>query len=367
MERSHNSAMPWSLVMMVAVLSVVSVVNLYSTGLQSQSTVHLSQSAWIAMGFVVMAIVSKLDGRFLRQGVWLFYGVTVLALALVLVFGTEVNGSRRWLDLGFARFQPSEIAKPAVIMALAAWFQREAREDGYTLKDLIPVAFILGAPMFLILQEPDLGHTMMLLFIGGTMVAFEKFERRAVVVLLIAGLTLAPAAWMFVLRDYQKDRVLTLLDRDGDALGSGWHARQARLAVGSGGLLGKGHGEGTQVAGGFLPENHTDFVFAHLAEEYGFLGSTLVLILYFSLIIGILGCAARARDRFGAGIAVGVASLFFWHVVMNVGMVLNVLPVTGVTLPLMSYGGSSVLTVMLSVGLVLNIDGRRRMVRNYID
>jgi rod shape determining protein RodA len=221
------------------------------------------------------------------------------------------------------------------------------------------VGLLLGLPMFLVLQEPDLGHTLMLLFIGGTMLAFEKFERRALVTAVLVFLVAAPFLWKFVLRDYQKDRILTLVDSDADALGAGWHARQARVAVGSGGLLGKGHGDGTQVAGGFLPENHTDFVFANLAEEQGFLGAAVVLGLYLLLVMCALRSAAMARDKFGGHVAVGVAALVFWGVLMNMGMVLNMLPVTGVTLPLMSYGGTSVLTVMSAIGLLLNINLRR--------
>ena len=357
----------WVIVGLVVALSIVSVINLHSTGLGATSDVHLRQLGWLCIGFIIMLVVTYIDGRLIQQSAWFFYGSVVLMLALVLVFGTKVNGATRWLDLGFMRFQPSELAKVATILALATVFQRMSRPDGYTLKDLLPVAVLLGVPMFLILREPDLGHTLMVLFIGATMVAFEKFERRAFIILSVSAVLCLPLIWTSVLRDYQKDRFLTLIDQSGDALGTGWHARQAEVAVGSGGLLGKGHGEGTQVAGGFLPENHTDFVFAHLAEERGFVGAAAVLLLYFLLIIAALNCAARARDRFSAGVAVGVAALIFWHVVMNVGMVLNILPVTGVTLPLLSYGGTSALTVMFAIGLLLNIDRRRSMFRTQLD
>lgn len=360
-------SVPWSIVFLVVALSVVSVLNLHSTGLGAANPVHLSQLTWLGIGFVLMVVVALIDSRLIQQSTWVFYGAVVVLLALVLVFGTEVNGSRRWLDLGFTRFQPSELAKLAVILALASWFQKSGRPDGYSLRELVPIGAILGVPMILVLQEPDLGHTLMLLFIGGTMVGFERFERRALIIIGVTALLSAPIAWTAVLHDYQKDRVLTLFDQSGDALGTGWHARQSKVAVGSGGLLGKGYGKGTQVAGGFLPENHTDFVFAHLAEEHGFLGATGVLLMYFFLILAGLGCAARARDRFSAGVAVGVSALIFWHVLMNVGMVLNILPVTGVTLPLLSYGGTSALTVMLGIGLLLNIDLRRSMFRSQLD
>ncbi len=349
----------WRIVGLVVALGAVSVLNLHSTSSATGSTVYLSQLYWLSIGLGVMAAVASVEYRNLQRLAPVFWMVVVVLLALVLLVGKEVNGSRRWLDLGVVGFQPSELAKLAVILNLAAWFQKVPRPGGYTLRDLMPVGMLLGVPMLLILQEPDLGHTLMLFFIGCTMLAYERFERRALVTAIAIGLVAAPLVWTFVLRDYQKNRILTLLDSEADTLGAGWHARQSRVAVGSGGLVGKGHREGTQVAGGFLPENHTDFVFANLAEEQGFVGGALVLGLYLLLILGALQAASAARDKFGGHVAVGVAALIFWHVVMNLGMVLNLLPVTGVTLPLLSYGGTSVLTVMAAMGLLLNINLRR--------
>ncbi|MEE2787435.1 MAG: rod shape-determining protein RodA [Myxococcota bacterium] len=340
-------------------LGMTGIVNLESTASGAAKNVHVGQSIWFVLGLGVMVVVGALDQQRLRRYSGLFYLLTVGLLIAVLLVGKEVNGSRRWLDFGFASLQPSELAKIAIIVALATWFNRVIRPDGYTMTDLVPVAVLLGVPMFLVLQEPDLGHTLMLFFIGGTMLVYEKFERRALVTLIAVGLIGVPLAWNFVLRDYQKDRVLTLLDAGGGRQGTGWHATQARVAVGSGGLRGKGQGRGTQVAGGFLPENHTDFVFAHLAEERGFVGATPALLLYFCLMIAALRIARSAASRFGGVIAVGVCALIFWHVLMNVGMVLNLLPVTGVTLPLLSYGGSSMLTVMAGMGLLINVDRNR--------
>ncbi len=349
----------WSLIGLVVLLGTISVVNLHSSSMAAGSEVYLRHLYWLLLGLGVMVGVAAVDYRNLQRLAPPFYATVVVLLALVLVVGKEVNGSRRWLDLGFVGFQPSELAKLAIILTLASWFQRYPRPGGYGLRDVIPVGLLLGVPMFLVLQEPDLGHTLMLMFIGGSMLAFEKFDRRAMVTVLFVGLAAAPLLWQFVLRDYQKDRILTLVDAEADTRGAGWHARQSRVAVGSGGLLGKGHGDGTQVAGGFLPENHTDFVFANLAEEHGFVGGGVVLGIYLLIVLGALRSASLARDKFGGHVAVGVGALVFWHVVMNMGMVLNVLPVTGVTLPLLSYGGTSVLTVMAAMGLLLNINLRR--------
>lgn len=349
----------WKLIGLVTLLGCVSVFNLHSTSSATGSEIYLKHLYWLLIGGGVMAFVAVLDYHNLQRLAPVFYAAVVVLLVLVLLVGKEVNGSRRWLDLGFVGFQPSELAKLALILTLAGWFQRTPRPSGYALRDLVPVGLLIGVPMFLVLQEPDLGHTLMLLFISSSMLAYERFERRAVLTVAVLAVVLAPLMWLFVLRDYQKNRILTLLDGKADVRGAGWHARQSRVAVGSGGLFGKGHGDGTQVAGGFLPENHTDFVFANLAEEQGFVGGALVLGIYLFIILGALRSAAMARDRFGGHVAVGVAALVFWHVVMNMGMVLNVLPVTGVTLPLMSYGGTSVLTVMAAMGLLLNVNLRR--------
>ncbi|MBU0553763.1 rod shape-determining protein RodA [Myxococcota bacterium] len=350
---------PWVLLIALLGLCALSVYNLHSTSMAAGNTIYLRHLYWMLIGGGVMIVVALIDYRSLQRFVPLFYLGVLTLLLLVLLVGKEVNGSKRWIDLGFVGFQPSELAKLAIILSLASWFQRVPRPGGYALKDLLPVAALIGLPMLLILLEPDLGHTLMLLFISGSMLVFERFERRAMVTLLIFGLASAPFVWEFVLRDYQKSRILTLVDSKADTHGAGWHARQARVAVGSGGFFGKGHGHGTQVAGGFLPENHTDFVFANLAEEQGFLGGFFVLALYLALIISALRSASMARDRFGRHVAVGVGALIFWHVLMNMGMVLNILPVTGVTLPLLSYGGTSVVTVMSAMGLLLNIHLRR--------
>ena len=356
----------WPLIGAVALLAVMGVANLQSTSLSSGGIVHESQMWWLGIGAVVMFGVAAIDYRLLRQHAGLIYVGAVVLLALVLVVGKDVNGSRRWIEVGGFGFQPSEVAKLAVIITLAAWFDRVRRPAGYTLRDLAPAAALLALPMLLIIQEPDLGHTVMLAFIAMAMLAFERVKPRAIWTLLGAGAAMIPLAWVFVLRSYQKDRVLTLLDGEADLFGSGWHAWQSKISVGAGELLGKGHGRGTQVAGGFLPENHTDFVFANFSEEHGFVGAALVLLLYFGVVMWGLRVAGRAREPFGGHIGVGVAALFFWQVVMNVGMVLNILPVTGVTLPLMSYGGSSVVTVMAALGLVLNVGLRRTSLRGHL-
>jgi rod shape determining protein RodA len=349
----------WPLIFLVGCLGVVSVWNLQGTTGPFVNKIHISQLYWLCIGGVVMCVVAMVDDHLIKRlAPWIYAGVIIL-LILVLLIGKKVNGSRRWLDLGVFVFQPSELAKVSQILILAVWLQREPRPGGYRAIDLLPIGLLSGFPMLLIFQEPDLGHTLLIFFITLSMLITERFHRKTVIGSLFTVLALAPLGWIFVLKNYQKERILTLLDQRVDRLGAGWHSHQAEIAVGSGGLIGKGHGMGTQVAGGFLPENHTDFVFAKLAEEYGLFGSTFVLALYLGVILCAIYTAYTAKDRFGTHVALGVAALIFWQVFMNVGMVLNLLPITGVTLPLLSYGGTSALTVMISIGLLLNIHARR--------
>lgn len=357
----NRSQLHWGVLGLTFLLSMISIWTLHGTVGPHIHQMHLQQMYWLSLGFAGMIIVSRIEYHFIQRLVPTAYIGALLLLMLVLVIGKKVNGSRRWIDLGFANIQPSEFAKITLILALAQLFQKRTLPEGYHLKELIPYMFVLGLPMLFIFMEPDLGQTLMFGFIGLTMLSYEPVRRRAVIVALFSAIGFAPFAWTFLLKNYQKERIMTLIDGRADQLGAGWHSSQAMIAVGSGGLFGKGHGQGTQVAGGFLPENHTDFIFAKLCEEQGLFGGSIVLVIYLALIIAILTVAYRARDRFGTHVALGVAALIFWHVVMNIGMVLNLLPVTGVTLPILSYGGSSLLTVLLGIGLVLNIHRERSL------
>ena len=217
------------------------------------------------VGFFGLFVTALVDYRTLQRWVVPFYFGVIVALTLVLFIGKEVNGARRWLSIAGVGFQPSEFAKLAIILALASWFQRVPRPSGYTFRDLVPMGLMVGLPMFLVIREPDLGHTLMIGFIGLTMAFFERFERRTLLFLIVIGLVGLPMVWSFVLRDYQKDRILTLIDGRVDPLGAGWHALQAKIAVGSGGFVGKGHGNGTQVAGGFLKTTPT--LYLHIGQR----------------------------------------------------------------------------------------------------
>ena len=350
----------WVLFIILLMLCTLSIYNLEGTVGPHISRMHIKQLQWFAIATPILMIVSMLDLYYLRRLAPIIYIIMNGLLVLVLVIGKVVNGSRRWIDLGFFNFQPSELAKLALIISLAAWFQR-FNKPTYVLRDIFIIGALVGLPMFLVFIEPDLGHTLMLILITLSMCLIERFDRRSIVGLMGSGILFIPIAWQFLLKRYQKERILTLIDGKVDKLGAGWHSYQSQVSVGSGGITGQGKGLATQVTGGFLPENHTDFVFAKLSEEHGFLGSSFALLLYLALLLSIMYTAYSARDRFSKHISLGVAAFFFWHIVMNVGMVLNLLPVTGVTLPILSYGGTSLVTVFTALGLVFACHGQRQV------
>jgi rod shape determining protein RodA len=279
---------------------------------------------------------------------------------VVLLFGKTAMGATRWIDLGFFHLQPSEIMKIVIIIALARYFSKSRHFRGYSLRELMIPFVLLGIPALLIMKQPDLGTAMLIIFIGATITLFAGIGRWTLLILSVMGAGAAWGGW-FLLRDYQRERIHTFLNPERDPLGSGYHIIQSKIAVGSGGLFGKGYMDGTQSQLSFLPERHTDFVFSVLAEEWGFVGSSILLLLYLFLIIWGIYIARRASDRFGMFLAVGVVAMIFWHIVVNLGMVIGLSPVVGGPLPLFSYGGTNMVTTMIGVGLLLNVSMRRFM------
>ena len=351
----------WGLVLVTVLIALLGIVNLRSASLVADSTAYITQIVWVILGGVFAILVAAIDYRHYERYSHIIYGICVLMLVLVLIIGREVKGSSRWLGFWELGVQPSELTKIAMILVTARFFAGARRPEGYSLKDLAPAIGTLMVPAVLILLEPDLGSTLVVVFIFASLLFFERLQRRTWLVLSAATLVSIPLMWYFGLHDYQKERILSFLDPDRYKLGSGWHARQSVIAVGSGQFTGKGYLHSTQTWGRFLPETRTDFVLATYAEEHGFLGILVLLALYFFLIAWALRIASTARDRFGALVAVGVAALIFWQVLFNVGMVVGMLPVVGITLPLMSYGGSSLLTVLIGIGLLLSVSAHRHV------
>jgi rod shape determining protein RodA len=362
LNRGIRDAFDWPLLVMAAAIALLGVINLYSATSampQQLRDIYIQQVYWLTLGAGVAVICASIDYRYYERFAWVAYGIGIVLLALVFLLGREVRGSQRWIPVGSFSLQPSELMKVFFIVALAKHLHDDPRTEGRTLKDLIIPGLILALPMVLILAQPDLGTAMIIAAIFGSIMFLTHLKMRSFITLVLSFLVSAPLTWRYLLKDYQRERLTAFLDPENDILGKGWHAYQAKIAIGSGGLTGKGFLQGTQVQHRFLPDAHSDFPFSVWAEEQGFIGSLLLVMLYTGLVLWGLKIASEAKDRFGAVVAVGVSALIFWQTVINLGMVAGLLPVVGITLPLVSYGGSSVLTIMMGIGLLMNVSMRR--------
>ncbi len=351
----------WPLLLVTMAILGIGLVNLYSASFATSPQYFTAQLVWLGIALAVALPIYLVDYRIYERMAYIVFGITALLLVLVF-FNRSIGGSQRWIDLGVFRLQPSELMKITLVLALAKHFHdRETPLKGFSLKQLGPAWALLFVPVVLVLLEPDLGTSLLLAAIGFTMMLFARIQTKTLLILFLAFLLSVPVAWSYVLKPYQQKRILTLLNPESDPQGSGYHRRQSIIAVGSGRLTGKGFKKGTQTQLRFLPEQHTDFIFSVWAEEQGFLGTISLLILYLALLLSGLHISGSAREKFGALAALGATTLIFWQVVINIGMVLGLLPVVGVTLPLMSYGGTSLVVTLSAVALLLNIYARRRL------
>ena len=352
----------WGLFTVAVALGCMGLITLYSVvtadAAAAQKTLVIKQLIWFSAGLGFMVISFLFNYKQLDRYANGFYALCIILLIAVLFFGKYVGGSKRWLVFGPVSVQPSEIVKVAVIIALASYYSKNAYTRGFTLRQLmIPVALV-AIPFALIVAQPDLGTAMLVVLIAGSMTVFVKIEKRSFRYLLLSGMVAVPLVWFF-LKGYQKRRILTFLSPEGDPLGAGYHIIQSKIAIGSGVITGKGYLKGTQNALNFLPEQHTDFIFSVFAEEWGFVGSAVLILFFLLLIIWGLNVAYSSRDPFGTIIAVGISSMIFWQVFVNIGMVMGLMPVVGIPLPFISYGGSSIATTMIAVGLLINVSMRR--------
>ncbi|MBH1988549.1 MAG: rod shape-determining protein RodA [Myxococcaceae bacterium] len=415
--RSKNSSFrvrfPLGLFVYAMLLCLIGVVNIFSAAKATQPNLYIYQLIWLGIAVTLGVVIVFVQTRTLEWVAYPFY-IAVMGLLLgVLVFGIVAKGGQRWIDLGFMRLQPSELAKIAAVLATARYCTNFQMAGGYGLLDILrplnpsrPLALIgvaigvikkfpeyriaaillillavgwlflsiqvimregfrlerwvaLGdvmlVPFLLIAVEPDLATGTIVLAISGTMVLFCGVRTFSLVLIGVVAISAAVIGWNFFLHDYQKHRVYTFLDPDADVRGKGYQAMQSIIAVGSGQFLGKGYGEGTQTQLSFLPENHTDFVFSVLAEEWGFVGAFGVLALFLALILSMLRIATKAHDRFATLLVVGATSVIFWHWLVNVGMVIGLLPVAGVPLPFVSYGGASMLIQIAALSICINV------------
>ncbi|MCE8002485.1 rod shape-determining protein RodA [Billgrantia ethanolica] len=354
-ERTHLD--PWLLLLLVILLTVGLGV-LYSASGQRIEVV-MAQATRFVVAFVIMLALAQLPPATLMRWALLLYAVGLLMLVAVELVGDVGMGARRWLVIpGVIRFQPSELMKLVMPLMLAAWLSR--RELPPRWKDLLVCAVLLGLPVVLIAKQPDLGTSLLVACAGVFVVLLAGLSWRFILFLSVAAASALPLLWMN-LHNYQRQRVLTFLNPESDPLGAGWNIIQSTTAIGSGGLWGKGWLQGTQSQLEFLPERHTDFIVAVLGEEFGLVGMLLILLLYLLIVLRGLWLAMASHDTFGRLLGGSIILTFFIYVFVNVGMVSGILPVVGVPLPLVSYGGTSSVTLLAGFGILMSIHGHRRL------
>jgi rod shape determining protein RodA len=352
----------WTLLTLVLTISGIGLLNIYSAGFTlaglHQTPLHIKQVQWILIGLVGMALAFFIDYRFLSRHAYIIYGISIVLLLIVFTTGYATRGSQRWIAAYGFTFQPSELVKLTIILALAKYFDGHQIGRNYHLSELFIPFLIVIIPFLFILRQPDLGTALILFILFFSIVFFVGLDWKSLLIAAAGGLFLTPIGWQF-LKDYQKERVLTFFSPERDPLGSGYHIIQSMIAVGSGGIFGKGFLKGSQTQLKFLPEQQTDFVFSVFAEEWGFLGGIILLIMFLALILWGLKIMIHSKDYPGTLIAFGITMLIFWEVFINIGMVLGLLPVVGIPLPFLSYGGSSMVVLMTAIGLLMNISVRR--------
>ncbi len=363
-EKTLLKRIDWNLVLVVLALNLVGLINLYSAthGPHSEdvSGLFVNQIIWLTAGWSIFFITTLIDYSIIFRIVWFTYILNLGAIFYVTLWGKVALGAQRWINFGFFHYQPSETMKMCLIILLARVLCLKSTDNrGMGFKDLFTPLVVLGIPAVFVIEQPDLGTAMMLMAIGVTMIVFTKVRKSILVSGLLAVALAIPLAWKYVLRDYQKARVTNFIQPTNDPRGSGYNSIQSKIAVGSGQVFGKGFRKGTQSQLEFLPERHTDFIYSVLSEEHGFVGSSTTLALFCVLFLITIRIASTARDKFGAMLVVGVTAYIFWHMFVNMGMVIGLLPIVGVPLPLLSYGGSSMLTTMVGLGIISSVAFRR--------
>jgi len=351
----------WSLVLLLAAISAIGFAMLYSAANGDFQPWASRQMTRFAIALVPMLAAALIDIRYWYRSAYWIYGLALILVVLVDLRGITGMGAQRWIGLGFMQLQPSEIMKLALVLALARYFHGVSAEDIGRLRYLIAPALLVGFPVILVLKQPDLGTAMMLAAAGAVLFFLAGVRLWMFVVGVVAAAAAAPLAWS-LLRDYQKSRLYTFIDPERDPLGAGYHILQSKIAFGSGGLFGKGFLHGTQSHLSFLPEKQTDFIFTMIAEEWGLVGGLVLLALYILAIAYAFAIALRSRSQFGRLLGLGIAVNFFLYAFINTAMVMGLIPVVGVPLPLISYGGTAMVTVMLGFGLLMNV-GIHRDVR----
>jgi len=363
-DRRIISHFDWSLFGLAVVLALIGILTINSATRdlsgEGLGPLALRQLYWLAIGLGAMVMSITIDYHRMDRLAYAFYGFVLFLMLLVPFVGVKSGGSLRWIHLGFMSLQPSELAKLVVVFILAKRLQYDQPSGGYRLRDLWWPSVMAAPLFFLILMQPDLGTAVVFFLIFLSIIFMTVLRVGPLLLLGTVGIALLPIGWQF-LKPYQKVRIGTFLTPDLDPLGAGYHVIQSKIAIGSGRWFGKGYLQGSQNRLDFLPAQHTDFIFSVFAEEWGFFGCLLLLGLYLALILLSYRVVTRAKDRLGAVLAFGATTIIAWQVVINIGMVVGFLPVVGIPLPFLTYGGSSLLATMVAVGLLINVNMRRFM------
>lgn len=356
----------WVTFSLIIVMAVMGIMTIYSATRHplpggDMPSYYVRQLRWLVISVLSLFAVISFDYVWLKRFSYVLYGFGMFLLLLVLVLGKTGMGAQRWLNLGLFSFQPSEVFKLLYLMAISRYLSEMQGKIG--LGSFIGIFFLLSFfPIMMVAKQPDLGTAIILLLVFVSLVLIKGLQRKAVLLVVLIGLVSVPFLGHILwegLKDYQKNRLVAFLEPESDPAGIGYHINQSKVAIGSGGFAGKGYLRGTQGPFRFLPEKHTDFIFAVFAEEWGFVGSFVLLLLYLALILRGLDTARKAKDEFGNLLAFGISLMFMIYFFINVGMTLGIMPVVGVPLPFMSYGGTSLLANFVAAGILINIRTRR--------
>ena len=361
-ERGVFRKIDLNFIFIILTLNLIGLINLYSAthGVNLTFTAKFwKQILWLLGGWTIFFMCTFIGYNFFRRYAYLIYSCNLVCLVAVMLVGKSFYGAQRWLDFGLFRFQPSETIKLALILVLARIFYQHDDTRGLNLKDLLLPLTLTLIPFALIVKQPDLGTGLLLFTITFSMFLFIKVRMYILITTLLIGMFAVPIAWKFGLKPYQKNRVLTFVSPGRDPRGAGYNSIQSKIAVGSGQTLGKGFLKGTQSQLEFIPERHSDFIFSVLSEEHGFIGGVTTLGLFITLYLIGIRIAQQATDKFGVLVVVGTLFFLFWHMFINIGMVIGLLPIVGIPLPLLSYGGSSLLTTMAGLGLISSVAYKR--------
>lgn len=344
----------WPLMALIVLLMSVGIVMLYSAADGSMNPWASKQILRFCFGFLIMVFMASLDVKWWLSKAYIFYGISLLLLILVEIFGFIGMGAQRWIDLYVFHLQPSELMKLSLILSLSAYFHNLRDSEVQQTKTLFVPLILMFLPTLLVMRQPDLGTAMIFILSGVTLFFLAGVQIWKFCLVGALGGAAVPILWN-LLRDYQKNRILTFLDPERDPFGAGYHITQSKIALGSGGILGKGFLMGSQSHLNFLPEKQTDFIFTMFCEEFGFVGAIFMIILYIFILLWGLRVALKSRSQFGRMTAMGITCTFFLYVFINMAMVMGILPVVGIPLPLVSYGGTAMLTILMGFGILMSV------------